>query len=67
MYKLIPFVCGVIMLGLGLFMAVNPKGSTRKDKRDDPAEVAKVQKSGFGVVACGIVLCIIAAARMFLF
>ncbi len=57
MYDLIPFFLGVMMLGLGGFMAVFPKQSTKKNKREDENEVANVKRSGIILIVCSIVLC----------
>lgn len=58
MYDLIPVFLGVIIAGLGLFMALFPRISTRKDRRDDPRAVAKNRISGFIMVVLGILLAI---------
>lgn len=63
MYDLIPFICGVLMLGLGAFMTICPKQSTKKNKREDENEVAKVKKSGIILIVCSIVLCIFGFIR----
>ena len=59
MYDLLPVFFGVVMLGLGLFMALNPKGATKEELRDNEAEVAKIKRNGFIIIGCGIVAIVI--------
>ena len=44
------------MLGLGLFMAIDPKNATKKEMREDEKAVAGIRVRGFILIGCGIVL-----------
>ena len=59
MYDLIPFYLETMILISGLVIVINPKGSTKKEARNDANAVAKVKKIGFLVIACGVVELII--------
>ncbi len=67
MYELIPIVCGVAVFILGLIMSINPKGSTRKDLREDNKAVSKTKTSGIVMIFLGIVLAILGIVRIILF
>ena len=58
MYNIIPLICGGLMIILGLFMAINPVISTKRELRDDAKVVGKTRRSGFIMVVCGFI-CII--------
>ena len=58
LYELIPILLGVIIVILGLIMAILPRISTRKDRRDNPKAVAKTRFSGFIMIVLGILLVI---------
>ncbi len=66
MYDFIPFILGGLMFVLGLIMAINPKGSTKKELQNDEKMVAKTKKNGFIVIACGISLFVIGIIGLFL-
>ena len=59
LYELIPILLGVIIVILGLIMAILPRISTKKDRRDDPKAVAKTRMSGFIMIVLGIVVVIL--------
>ncbi|MCR4648780.1 MAG: hypothetical protein K5776_06855 [Lachnospiraceae bacterium] len=67
MYDFIPVVCGVVVFILGLIMSLNPKGSTRKDLRDDNKAVAKTRTSGIVMAFLGVVLLILGIIRIVMF
>lgn len=56
MYNLLPIFFGVCMLGLGLFMAIDPKNATKKEMREDEKAVAGIRVRGFILIGCGVVL-----------
>ncbi len=47
--------CGIMMLGLGLFMVISPRNATKKELRDDEKVVSGMRKKGFIVIACGVI------------
>ncbi|MBR4413346.1 MAG: hypothetical protein IKS60_07010 [Lachnospiraceae bacterium] len=59
LYELIPILLGVVIVILGLIMAILPRISTRKDRRDDPKAVAKTRFSGLIMVVLGILVVIL--------
>ena len=59
LYELIPILLGVIIVILGLIMAILPRISTKRDRRDDPKAVAKTRMSGFIMIVLGIVVVIL--------
>ena len=59
LYELIPILLGVIIVILGLIMAILPRISTKKDRRDDPKAVAKTRMSGFIMIVLGILVVIL--------
>ena len=67
MYDFIPIICGVMILGLGIYMTVNPVGATRKDMREDSKAVDKTKKSGLIMLVLGLIVGILGVARFFLF
>lgn len=54
MYNKIPIILGAVIIILGIYMAVAPKSATKKENRDNEAEVQKVRKNGFIMIAIGI-------------
>jgi uncharacterized protein YjeT (DUF2065 family) len=54
MYDKIPIILGAVIIILGIYMAVAPKSATKKENRDNEAEVQKVRKNGFIMIAIGI-------------
>ena len=66
MYDYIPFILGGVMFVLGLIMAINPKGSTKKELQNDENMIAKTKKNGFIVIGCGITLFVIGIIGLFL-
>lgn len=59
LYELIPILLGVIIVILGLIMAILPRLSTKKDRRDDPKAVAKTRTSGVVMIILGILVVIL--------
>lgn len=55
MYEIFEICCPLMACLLGLFMAIFPKTSTKKEKRDDPEAVAKNRKGGIAIAICGAV------------
>lgn len=66
MYQWFIVFCGIMMLGLGLYMVISPKNATKKEKRDDESAVASIRKRGFIVIACGIVAIVLGVIRVML-
>lgn len=66
MYDLIPVVCGAAIFILGLIMSINPKGSTRKDLREDKNAVAKTKTSGVVMAVLGVLLIILGILKFVL-
>ena len=64
MYEFFPIICGIMMLGLGAFMAIDPKTSTKKEMRDDEKAVAKIRRNGFVIIGCGVVTIILGIIRV---
>lgn len=58
LYDLIPVFLGIIIAGLGAFMALFPRISTKKERRDDPNAVAKNRISGIVMIIFGILLAV---------
>lgn len=58
LYNLIPVFLGIIIVLLGAFMALFPRISTKRDRRDDPRAVSKNRVSGFIMIVLGILLVI---------
>ncbi|MBQ8949944.1 MAG: hypothetical protein IJ065_02125 [Eubacterium sp.] len=54
MYDKIPIFLGAVIIILGIYMAIAPKSATKKENRDNEAEVQKVRKNGFIMIAIGI-------------
>ncbi len=46
----------LIALALGLFMAIAPQLSVKKEFRDDPAQIKKMRISGIVIAALSIVV-----------
>ena len=46
----------LIALALGLFMAIAPQLSVKKECRDDPAQIKKMRISGIIIAALSIVV-----------
>ena len=59
MYDKIPVILGIVCIVLGLFMAIAPKSATKKEFRENEAEVAKVRKNGFIEIGLGILIVVI--------
>lgn len=59
LYELIPILLGAIIVILGLIMAILPRLSTKKDRRDDPRAVAKTRTSGVVMIILGILVVIL--------
>lgn len=53
------FFFGIVMLGLGAFMYLKPKESTKKEMRDSEEAVSKIKRNGKFVFICGVVVIII--------
>jgi len=58
MYEYIPVILGVVIAGLGLFMALFPVISTKKSARNDPNAVSKNRISGIVMLILGILLAV---------
>lgn len=58
MYYLIPVFLGIVIAILGIIMAIFPRISTRRDRRNDPKAVMKTRLSGFAMIVLGILLAI---------
>ena len=58
MYYLIPVFLGIVIAILGIIMAIFPRVSTRRDRRNDPKAVMKTRLSGFVMIVLGILLAI---------
>ncbi len=54
MYEILKLGLAVVVAVLGLFMAIFPKLSTKKEKRDDKKAVSTVRTSGIVLTICGI-------------
>ena len=54
MYDKIPIFLPAVIIILGIYMAIAPKSATKKENRDNEAEVQKVRKNGFIMIAIGI-------------
>ena len=59
MYEMIPILLGVLMMGMGVFMAADPKKAAKKELRENENELKKVRKSGFVMIVCGIITIVI--------
>ena len=56
LYGIAKFVVFGIMFLMGLIMVIFPKPCTKKELRDDPAQVSKVRSSGVVFMICGALL-----------
>lgn len=63
MYDKIPIFLGICIACLGIFMAVCPKQSTKKEMQDDEAAVAKIKRNGFILIGCGAAVIILGLLR----
>ena len=59
MYEMIPILLGVLMMGMGVFMAASPEKEAKKELRENENELKKVRKSGFIMIVCGIITIVI--------
>ncbi len=59
MYEMIPILLGVLMMGMGVFMAASPEKAAKKELRENENELKKVRKSGFVMIVCGIITIVI--------
>lgn len=59
MYEMIPILLGVLMMGMGVFMATSPEKAAKKELRENENELKKVRKSGFVMIVCGIITIVI--------
>ena len=59
MYEMIPILLGVLMMGMGVFMAASPEKAAKKELRENENELTKVRKSGFVMMVCGIITIVI--------
>ena len=59
LYELIPILLGIIIIILGLIMAILPRMSTKKDRRDDPKAISKTRMSGIVMVILGILVVVL--------
>ncbi|MBR3644805.1 MAG: hypothetical protein IKN54_00145 [Lachnospiraceae bacterium] len=59
MYKIARASLGVIVIILGVLMFFAPKICTKKELRDDPAEVDKIKKSGSLIIVSGVIVVIL--------
>ena len=59
MYEMIPILLGVLMMGMGVFMAASPEKAAKKELRENENELKKVRKSGFVMMVCGIITIVI--------
>ncbi len=59
MYEMIPILLGVLMMGMGVFMAASPEKAAKKELRENENELKKVRKSGFIMIVCGIITIVI--------
>lgn len=53
------WILGIVMSLLGLFMAIFPKLSVKKELREDAKAVAGMRIRGFVVIACGVLVIVI--------
>ncbi|SDJ76545.1 hypothetical protein SAMN04487760_11424 [Lachnospiraceae bacterium G41] len=65
MYYLIPVFLGIVIAILGIIMAIFPRISTRRDRRNDPKAVMKTRLSGFAMIVLGILLAILRFILLF--
>ena len=65
MYYLIPVFLGIVIAILGIIMAIFPRISTRRDRRNDPKAVMKARLSGFAMIVLGILLAILRFILLF--
>ena len=54
MYDDMKYILVGIITAMGLFMAIAPKMSTKKELRDNENEVAKIRKGGIFLSVAGI-------------
>ena len=59
MYEMITILLGVLMMGMGVFMAASPEKAAKKELRENENELKKVRKSGFVMIVCGIITIVI--------
>ena len=59
MYDLMPFILGIMMILLGIYMSGNPKKATKEEFRNDEKVIKKTKRNGFIVIGCGITLIIL--------
>ena len=58
-YEFAKMVAFVLMIIIGLAMVIMPKQCTQKEYREDPYHVAKIRRSGFVTMGCGVVMIIL--------
>lgn len=61
LYDMIPYICAAFFAIYGILMIACPKLVIKKAWREDPERLAKMRKSGIGVIFCAIVLLITAS------
>ncbi|MGN1159082.1 MAG: hypothetical protein ACI4SE_02685 [Lachnospiraceae bacterium] len=59
MYKLVPLICGVLILCIGIFMIVKPDKAVKAKYREDEAMVNKIKNNGIMMCGAGVILIIL--------
>ena len=63
MYENIPFILGILMGILGLFMTIAPKNATKKENRESEQAIKKTRMLGIIITVIGIVIFVIGFMR----